>query len=285
MISTLFFVTAIGWAEPGQSQPAIDVEGVVVTVIEQVEVPARERGTITKLVVEEGGLVVESQILAQIDDRDAQLAKKRAEIELMTAEARLKNNVKTRLAQKAFELAETELQRGKKSRKLFEDSITDEELERRVLAVDKARLEIEQARHEHELAQLQKKFSENESEIATRNIELRQIAAPIAGMIVKMNRRRGEWVEPGQTVVRILRIDRLRAEGFLNESQLTADLTGRPVRLVAKLPVGKTLELPGVLRFVSPEINPVDGRIRVWAEIENKDLKLRPGMRASMTIE
>jgi macrolide-specific efflux system membrane fusion protein len=285
MISTLFFVTAIGWAEPGQSQPAIDVEGVVVTVIEQVEVPARERGTITKLVVEEGGLVVESQILAQIDDRDAQLAKKRAEIELMTAEARLKNNVKTRLAQKAFELAETELQRGKKSRKLFEDSITDEELERRVLAVDKARLDIEQARHEHELAELQKKFSENELEIATRNIELRQIAAPIAGMIVKMNRRRGEWVEPGQTVVRILRIDRLRAEGFLNESQLTADLTGRPVRLVAKLPVGKTLELPGVLRFVSPEINPVDGRIRVWAEIENKDLKLRPGMRASMTIE
>ena len=285
MISTLFFVTAIGWAEPGQSQPAIDVEGVVVTVIEQVEVPARERGTITKLVVEEGGLVVESQILAQIDDRDAQLAKKRAEIELMTAEAHLKNNVKTRLAQKAFELAETELQRGKKSRKLFEDSITDEELERRVLAVDKARLDIEQARHEHELAELQKKFSENELEIATRNIELRQIAAPIAGMIVKMNRRRGEWVEPGQTVVRILRIDRLRAEGFLNESQLTADLTGRPVRLVAKLPVGKTLELPGVLRFVSPEINPVDGRIRVWAEIENKDLKLRPGMRASMTIE
>ena len=37
--------------------------------------------------------------------------------------------------------------------------------------------------------------------------------------------------------------------------------------------------------FVSPEVNPVNGQIRVWAELENQDLLLRPGVAAEMTIE
>ena len=43
-------------------------------------------------------------------------------------------------------------------------------------------------------------------------------------------------------------------------------------------------QFPGVLRFVSPEVSPVDGRVRIWAEIENPDLLLRPGVRGSLAI-
>ena len=42
----------------------------------------------------------------------------------------------------------------------------------------------------------------------------------IAGVVVEIKRRKGEWVEPGETVIRILRIDSLRAEGFVDASQV-----------------------------------------------------------------
>jgi hypothetical protein len=36
--------------------------------------------------------------------------------------------------------------------------------------------------------------------------------------------------------------------------------------------------------FVSPEVNPVNGQVRVWAEVENRGLLLRPGLQAALTI-
>ncbi len=283
--SLLLLTVVMGWSEPESNAESIEVSDVLVTVIEQVDVPARERGLITQLQVEEGDLVKPGQLLVQIEDADARLNVKRAKIELETAQSQADTDVKLRLAKKALELAESELIRGQKSRELFKDSVTDEELQRRELAVDQAKLEIEQAQHERRLAELRADFSANEFEIAQRGVELRQIAAPIGGMIVQVKRRPGEWVEPGMTALRILRIDRLRAEGFLDAKQLGGDLVGRPVKLTVKLLGDDEVVLSGVLRFVSPEVDPIDGRARVWAEIENRDWKLRPGMHGSMTIE
>jgi multidrug efflux pump subunit AcrA (membrane-fusion protein) len=36
--------------------------------------------------------------------------------------------------------------------------------------------------------------------------------------------------------------------------------------------------------FVSPEVDPVNGQVRVLAEVDNPDGVLRPGLRATMTI-
>ena len=42
--------------------------------------------------------------------------------------------------------------------------------------------------------------------------------------------------------------------------------------------------IAGKIVFVSPEIDPVNGQVRVWAEIDNTDFKLRPGLHGSMVI-
>jgi multidrug efflux pump subunit AcrA (membrane-fusion protein) len=41
----------------------------------------------------------------------------------------------------------------------------------------------------------------------------------------------------------------------------------------------------GKVVFVSPEINPVNGQARVWAEIDNASGLLRPGLRPQMKIQ
>jgi multidrug efflux pump subunit AcrA (membrane-fusion protein) len=105
-------------------------------------------------------------------------------------------------------------------------------------------------------------------------------------MVVQIMIRNGEWVRPGDTVLRILRLDRLRAEGLINASRLQEqDLMNHPVTLVVNPGTKQVMEFQGKISFVSPEINPVNNQTRVWAEIENPDLKLKPGMRASLIIK
>ncbi len=94
--------------------------------------------------------------------------------------------------------------------------------------------------------------------------------------MVRVDRHRGEWVEPGDPVLRILRIDRLRAEGFVKVRHTEHDLENCPVTLTVDLPGRPGTVFPGKVVFVSPEVDPVNAQVRIWAEIENRGKRLRP---------
>jgi macrolide-specific efflux system membrane fusion protein len=103
-------------------------------------------------------------------------------------------------------------------------------------------------------------------------------------MIVELHRRRGEWVQPGDTVARIVRLDKLRVEGFLAAKHARPELVGS--KTIVKVTIGDDeLEFPGEIVFVSPEIDPINSQVRVWADVENADLVLRPGMQAVLVVE
>jgi len=270
---------------PGVTNEQAVLASVVISVIEQAEVPARELGPIISIQIEEGDTVEKGELLATIDDGDTKLASKRAELELEAARAEADNTVRVKLAEKALALARSELARGERTRELFEDAITDEDIERRRLKVDQAELEVRQTEHEMRQARIHAQLSDNALQLAKRQVERCRIVAPLAGVVVQVNRRAGEWVQPGDAVLRIVRLDRLRAEGFLNASQLAQVKTGQAVSLRMVLGKGEEKTFPGVLKFISPEIIAADNRVRVWAEVQNKDLTLRPGMRASLMID
>ncbi len=86
-------------------------------------------------------------------------------------------------------------------------------------------------------------------------------------------------------MLRILRLDRLRAEGFVQTRDLERELLDAPVKVRVAAPGKPEAEYAGRVVFVSPEIDPVNSQVRVWAEIENPQLDLRPGLRATMTID
>ena len=62
------------------------------------------------------------------------------------------------------------------------------------------------------------------------------------------------------------------------------DPTGWPAVLHVTLAEGQR-EFRGVVTFVSPEANPVNGQVRVLAEIENTGGKLRPGLVGTLALE
>lgn len=265
------------------SEP-LRVESVLLELIEQSDVPARDPGVIEAISVKEGDLVKPGDTLVQLDTAEAVLDVGRAKLELSIAKQESKNDVDVRFAKKSLEVAEAELQRAMESVEDYPKSVSQTELDRLRLTVERTRLEIEQAQHILSVAEMTAQLKQNALDTAERNLDRQTIRAPIEGVVVQVYRRDGEWVEPGQQVVRILRMDRLRAEGFVGTSRLDEIPIGSPIELQIELGKPTAKRLPGKLVHVSPEVDPVNNQVRVWAEVENPDMRLKPGMFGTMVI-
>lgn len=293
-------VAPTGSAPPDSVPPAlastdaatiIEVASVTLSAIEQVNVPTLEQGLIIEFSAEEGQEFRRGEILAKIDPRDAELALERGHLELDVARAHAANTTEIELARKSLELARSDMARAQKSRALYAKAISDEELDHRRLVIDQAEIKVRQA----EEAQRQRQRESELAEVAVKMMDVRRarhrIVAPVDGIVVEVTHRVGEWVETGQSVLRIVRVDRLRAEGFVDAVHLPRLKRGQRVRLRAAVATAESTEsvepteFEGVLKFVSPEVVAVDGRIRIWAEIDNQKQQLHPGVRASMSVD
>ena len=262
----------------------LEAESVLITLIEQVDVPAKELGVLDRVSVSEGQTVDEGAPLAQIDDEDIQVAKRRASQELGIARMQAENDVNVRYAKKSLGVAQAELQRALESAKRYPKSVSESELDRLQLRVQRASLEIEQAQHEMAIAKATRDLKRTELERVDAQLRRRQVLAPVGGVVVQVNRRRGEWVEPGDRIARILRLDRLRAEGFLYVDEVRTELTGCVAELTVRLPGRPRAKFSGNVVFVSPEVDPVNRQVRIWAEFANPRFALRPGLQGRMTI-
>ena len=234
----------------------------VIRLVEQADAPARETGALAVMNVAEGQLVEAGALVARIEDNEAKLALERAQIELDAARRNAENDINIRFAKKSVEVAKAELQRCLDSIKKSPGSVSDSEMDRLRLLVEKGTLEVEQAQRDFALAASSRQIKENEYKVAQEKLERHRIAAPIAGVVVRAYQSRGEWVKPGEAVVRILRLDRLRAEGFLKARDLPPDLQGRAVHLAVDLPNDPGHEFPGKVTFVDPEVDPVNAQVR-----------------------
>lgn len=278
-------IVASGLLAGASSARAADIEipSALVKLLEQVEVPAREAGALEKLTVREGEMVAAGDALGKIDDRAPAFDKSKAEIELAGAKKLAESDVKVRFAKKSAEVAAAELRRALDSSARLAESVTASELDQLKLVADKTRLEIEQAELEHELSQTAVALKQNDLATAEHAIRQRQITAPLAGFVAQVLKQPGEWVEPGEAIVRILRLDRLKAEGLVSADAFDGSLMGRRVTLTVTQGQ-KLVQYTGKIAFVSPEVDPVNGQVRFWAEIDNADLALRPGLHGSLTI-
>jgi macrolide-specific efflux system membrane fusion protein len=290
---TIRFATAVALAyvasisvvaadESGSSNPVV-VQSVVLRLLEEAEVPAQEAGVVTNVAVREGQRVEKGELLAQIDDQVARLAADAAQSQYDIARAKAANDVRKRFTIKALEVAQAELRRSTESIERFAKSVSQSQLDVERLTVEKNQLEAEQADHDHEVAVLEMKAKGNELTAARAQVARRQITAPFDGVIVQIYVRGGEWVEPGQPAVRIVNTNRLKAEGFIPATEVDADLPGKSVTLEVE-GLEPSAATAGTIVFVSPEVDPITGQVRVWAEIDNRDGRLRPGQPARMTV-
>jgi macrolide-specific efflux system membrane fusion protein len=283
LIAAIAFAIPAARASEDTARQPLGVDSVVLRLFEEAEVPAQEAGVVTALAVREGQRVKQGEVLAQIDDQVARLAAEAVQAQYEIARAKAANDVRQRFAKKSLEVSEAELRRSMESIERFAKSISQSQLDVERLTVQKNQLEAEQADHEQQVAILEMKAQENELSAARTQVARRRIVAPFDGVIVQIYVRRGEWVEPGQKALRIVNADRLKAEGFVPAAGAVAELSGRPVSLEVD-GLSDDGAPGGTIVFVSPEVDPITGQVRVWAEIDNREGRLRPGQPARMLV-
>lgn len=158
------------------------------------------------------------------------------------------------------------------------------ELEEQQASVSRFELLLQQEQHNRELNRLKVDNRQQEVSVAKLLLERRFIRAPISGVVAEVHHKPGEWVEKGVPIVKVINLSRLRLEGFIEAHHVTRSLVGSPVSIRFPTVLPNAAPLQGIVRFVVPQVDPVNQRIRVWAEFDNPELQILPGMAGEMTI-
>jgi multidrug efflux pump subunit AcrA (membrane-fusion protein) len=280
-------VTAVvlGAAPTPAAEPVL--EGCLVSLIDEVKVPAKEAGVIVELLVRQGGVVAKGDVLARIDDDQPQMEKRRAQAEHDQALSKAESDVDVRYSQKAQGVAEMAFRKAEDSHVRIPGSVTEVERERLKLEWDKTVLQIEQAQLERRLSALAATSKEVEVEAAGKAIERRVIRSPLDGEVEEVMPHEGEWLQPGDPLARLIRTDRLYVDGYVDAARWNAaDIRDRPVTVEARLAGGQAETFRGRIFNVKPRME--SGNYRVVAEVENRQAEgewlLRAGQFVTMTI-
>ena len=261
----------------------VPVKNALLKTIESTRVAAEVAGKIEQLAVDIGSDVSLQQPLVEINSNGLRLQVERAKIALTTARKKKRSDIDMQLAEHKAAVAQNELERAVSANERLENTYSPKEVDRLELIAASTQLEIQRAKYEQEILELDAMLAENDVQQAEDLLAKHQVRAPARGVVVTVNRRVGEWVEPGTELLQIVTIDRLRVEGFVDGGLASPELKGCPaqVRIVSG---ERTFDVQGTVVFVSPEVDSIDGGVRVYLEIDNRNGKFLPGMRVEASI-
>lgn len=274
--------TAQSIPKPGQANSII-VDGAILKTVEVTSVAAQVQGLLSKVSVREGDRVKVQSPLAAIQSTATELQLQRSKVALDVAQKNFENTIDIELARKTFAVAQNEYLRAIEANKRVEDVYPAIEINRLELVRDRANLEIDRSRYAKEISQLELAKIQIEHRQLEDLLDKHNLRAPVSGMVVALEKRVGEWVEPGTVVLRLVEIDRLRIEGFMQAEQADSKWLNTEAQVELQLS-GKTIQTTAKLVFISPEVNPINSQVRVHLDVDNRDGKLRPGLRPKVWI-
>ena len=271
------------------SSREIRAENCMVKFINLVNIPAEVEGKLTELMFEEGATIEKDEVIAIIDDTQARLALDLKKAEEKEALLNATNDVNLRDAENSEELASAEAEAFKELRR--EGAIPYWELEKKRLEATRAKLRIDLAKQQMQIAKVQFKAKQSEVAMAEYEIKKRQIKAPFSGYIEARIAQLGEWVQPGSPIAKLVQLDKLRVEGDIDALRYPGQVVrGTPVQVLVYREANSenAVSLAGKVDFVSSEID-LNNRKHIWVEIQNKqsgeDWLIKPGMRAEIIVK
>ena len=221
---------------PGQTADRADasqataakLSNFVVTLIDDVRVPARESGVLVALDAKKGQFVKKDQVLGRIDDSDALIRKAIAESELQVAEAQAASNANVLAAEATIGVAKEEYEGSRDIRSHSDNAVSDFELRRLKLTHERSRYQADVARVEHEVNQFTRGAKMAQAQAVENEIKRRKIESPLDGVVVERYHHEGEWAQAGEPVYRIVHMDRLRGRGDAERLGFHARRNRRP---------------------------------------------------------
>jgi membrane fusion protein (multidrug efflux system) len=246
-----------------------------------VELAARTEGVAREVLVEEGDLVREGQVLCRLDDRSVKIRHELTDQKL--AQARLQHDkARIRHEKAATQISNTETE-VKRSEKAFAEGLVSEK------EVDDLRYQLAELQHDQQVAESeQKEFAhrveELEAELAQVKYDLSQteVVAPFAGYITERK------VELGQTVRNLDPLFRLGAFSPLEADVHLSERDARRVRpgQTANVSLGAgSEEAKGEVLRISPVVDNSTGTVKVTLTVQPPSRLFKPGAFVRVDIE
>ena len=232
-----------------------------------ISMAAAEMGTLSAVVVKDGDVVEAGQVIANLDDGVL-----RASLEV--ARAGMEATGELESAQTQLDLKKVELE---KLTGLFgRNHASQMELDRVRGEVRVAESRIQSVREDLEVRRLEHARIEAQ-------LRQREIRSTIDGVVISVEKDRGEFVSPSDPVVaRIVQLDPLLivfSVPNVHRGELT---TGQTARL--KIGPAET-SVEGQVEFISPTANASSGTFRVKVRLPNSDRRWHGGEKTILVLD
>ncbi len=262
-------------------------------------------GLVEKILVEKGRQVVRGTPLVELDARDARadlaaaqsrIAQVQSELEVLRRGGR---SVDLAEINTGIERATLERDQARKDyetlRRLEEKkAVTRAEVTAAKDRLDRAELQIrgfEQRRQslvastDRTSAEARLKDAQAAARLADERVALSVIRAPLDGVIYQFDIKRGAYLNRGDLVANIGRLDRVRVNVFVDEPELGRVAVGMPVQITWDAQPGKTWK--GAVNRLPSQIVPLGTRQvgEVICIIENQNNELLPGTNINAEIK
>ncbi len=272
--------------------------------IEWMPVRSERAGLITRVLISRGQLVAKDQPLVELDTRvaSADLSKAQAAIQ----EAKAQEQVLTqggRIAERQqidsdLARAKLDLEAAQKSyqtvdRLVAKQAATRQELDSARQLVDQLLLKIQALEKsktalvtgtDKEIAKARLQEAQSAASVAQSNLDLSDLRAPMAGTVYDFDLKQGSYVNPGDLIAKVGRLDRVRVWVYVDEPDLGKVHEGEPV-IITWDAVGH--QWKGKVDKLPTQIVPLGTRQvgEVGCIIENPDRELRPGANINADIQ
>ena len=273
--------------------------------IEWASARAERAGVVRQLSIQRGQRVRKGAPLVELDTRDAsaQLESALAQIEQVKAQQRSLNlggsTVERAQIDADIERAKLDLQPAQKEyaslqRLLAKQAATEVEVNAARQRVEQLQLQIqalEQRRSalvaptDKDIAQARLQQAEASARIARNNLALSTISAPIDGIVYQFDLRVGSFVNTGDLIANIGKLDRVRVLVYVDEPELGRVHEGQQVIITWDAMPDR--QWKGVVDKLPSQIVPLGSRQvgEVSCLIENPDHDLLPGTNINAEIQ
>ena len=300
----------------GCTAESVEVDGTGTIEAREVDLAAKQSGTLVRVEVEEGDAVRADQVVAKTDDEipqrrllqaEAAHSQARAQLELLQAGAHPKDieSAEARLSQakEQFELARKEWDR---IQTLYaENSVTKKQYDSGLAAYRSRKAQFEGARaaleklqnlprpQEISSAQAAVKQAEQQAAIARRQVQDCVIRTPIEGIVSELYYEVGEVVPAGRTVATIRTVDQVYVTVYVPEPLLSRIQIGRSAEVyVDGRPdtafSGRISHISQEAEFTPKNVQTKEQRVKlvyaVKLDVRNRDGILKPGMPADVNL-
>lgn len=223
----------------------------VVEAVYQATLSAQTAGRIRELPVDVNDIVQSGQVVARFTDVEQRSGKQQAEAALRSAEAAYAE------AQFNFTRIEQMLADELVSRAAYDQALARRDAARAALAAARAAVSG-----------------------AGEQVEYTLVRAPYAGIVTERQVQVGEAVQPGQPLLSLLSLDRLRLHVEIPQSEVAA--VRAHGRAVVLLDDGRRIEAERVIVF--PQADPATHSFRVRVELPEQETGLQPGAIAKVAF-